>query len=850
MKKLLYTILLLFPFLINAQLIENFSDGDFTSNPTWVGTIGDFTVNTSYQLQTNADVASTSYLSTPNLLANITDKEWHFTLKQSFSGSSSNYTKIYLTADNTDLNAVQNGYYLLFGEAGSSDAIKLFKIVGGSESLLLTGTTAAVAGSFNVGVRIIHKTTGEWELYTDYAGGENYSLEAQTTDPSTIADPNFGIYTQYTVSNIKKIYLSDIYVGNIINDTIAPKVSAVNIVDNRSVQVTFSEPVDAQIKTQTLTTTPANAVDSIVLNSNPAIVTVFYHDPFSNGTTYTSDIPSVKDLSGNDTTLSFDFTYMIAETPATGDVIITEFMADPTPAVGLPEVEYIEIYNRSSKYFELTGWKLGNNSSFGTISAGWLAPGAYAVLTSTSNTTLFSQAIGVTSFPSFKNAGDDIILQDNNLNALDKLTYDMSWYKDPTKQDGGYSIERMRLGLICSDGSNWRASVNPLGGTPGAVNSVNDTTSDVLAPTIISAVATSDSTITVTFSEPVDGNLNLTNFSLSNGITITQMVRDTSSLARVFLQISPAMSPSQSFLLTIHNFADCQGNTTSEGQITIVLPDVPQTGDIILNELLFNPLTGGSDFIELKNRSQKIINLKGLLLSNTKTGSSNNVQIAQDYLLFPGKIVCLTPDTLFLKQNYPFTGNFLQTPIITMNNDISTVILSRDSTVILDSVTYSSKWHFKLITDQKGKSLERVNANAPTSDPNSWHTASKAYNYASPGLENSESTEALYSGKMTLSAPTISPDNDGFQDILTISYEMDDINYSGTVNIYDDRGRLIRHLVNNELLGTQGTFTWDGLDDSNQKVNIGTHVIVFEGFNLNSGKKFKLKKVVVVAGDR
>jgi hypothetical protein len=131
MKTTLILLLLLIGFGAKAQVSDQFTDGDFTSTPTWSGTNADFIVNAGGELQINNTVAATSYLSLPHGLATLDGQEWSITVRQTFAPSSSNFGRVYLTSTAADLSTNPDGFYLQLGEANAVDAVRLFKIVGG-----------------------------------------------------------------------------------------------------------------------------------------------------------------------------------------------------------------------------------------------------------------------------------------------------------------------------------------------------------------------------------------------------------------------------------------------------------------------------------------------------------------------------------------------------------------------------------------------------------------------------------------------------------------------------------------------------------------------------------------------
>ena len=465
MKNYFLVPLLLFFGSVHSQINEDFTDGDFINNPIWVGTNTDFIVNTLEQLQVNNTFGDTSYLTTPHGLTTLDNKEWRFLVKQSFSPSSSNYGRVFLSADNSNLTLVQNGYYLQFGEALSLDAIRLFKMVNGISTQICAGPDAQIANSFAVSVKVIRSLSGIWSIFADFTGGNSYSLIASGTDASNLIGTHFGMLCVYTLSNVNKFYYDNIYVGNEIVDLSPPVLVSATAISALQIDVLFNEAITSLSAENTnnydilpFQSAATAAIDLI----NPALVHIIPLSPLQNGVSYTLLASSISDLAGNTATnnQSAQFQYLVADSVVIGDVIISEFFADPTPVIGLPEIEYVEIYNKSSKFFNLQGWKIGDASSEGTIGAAWLLPGEYKILTATANVPLFtlSSAVGTTSFPSLNNAGDDVVLKNNTGLILDKLSYTDDWYQDEIKRDGGFSLELINPNDPCSDKDNWIAS--------------------------------------------------------------------------------------------------------------------------------------------------------------------------------------------------------------------------------------------------------------------------------------------------------------------------------------------------------------------------------------------------------
>ena len=770
-------------------------------------------------MQLNNTLASSSFVSTAHGLTTLNNKEWRFWVKQSFSPSSSNFGQIYLTADNADLTLAQNGFYLQFGESGSLDAIRLFKLENGSSTELCAGTDSEIASSFQVSVKVVRDASGNWSVFTDFTGAENYALHSTANDATALLGTHFGMLSTYTVSNATKFYYDNIYVGDEVLDLEAPILNNASAVSTSTVDVFFNEALEQTAAENT--TNYAIAGVSIASATLDALDQNLVHlsvATLQNNTTYSLQTNNIADLSGNVSgAQSTDFTFLISDSALIGDVVINEIFADPSPVIGLPEYEYVELYNRSAKTFNLANWKLGDASSQTTLNEYWLLPNQYVVLTSTAGAEFFgANTLAVSSFPSLNNASDDVVLKSAYDIELDKVSYTDEWYRDEVKKSGGYSLELINPNDPCSDADNWMGSNWILGGTPGTLNAVLDTMPDTDEPYVSMSLGLAPNFLEVRFNEGMDSST-LMDAVFSSEPILTPTVRYVlnASPNQMTFEFAENLIPSQLYTYTLEAVSDCWQNSAM-GVGEFILPDMPEAGDVVINEILSNPLTGGQDFVELYNNSQKAFDLIDWQMANYDNDTIDNFKpINEHYVLMPNDYVVLTKDSNFIKENYPFyaSGKFLYCELPSYNNDSSSVYLIYDNTLI-DGVSYDADWQFALLDDDDGVSLERIDPNGVSNSRYNWHSAAEDRGFATPGLLNSQYVPILENGQLVLTSDLVSPDNDGYEDFLQFTYELTEPGLLGKAEVYDHRGRLISTVFSNELLGTSGVFTWDGTNSS------------------------------------
>ncbi|UKT62567.1 lamin tail domain-containing protein [Pedobacter mucosus] len=274
-------------------------------------------------------------------------------------------------------------------------------------------------------------------------------------------------------------------------------------------------------------------------------------------------------------------------------------------------------------------------------------------------------------------------------------------------------------------------------------------------------------------------------------------------------------------------------------------------GDILISEVLFNPKTGGVDFVEIYNNSMHDIDLKDLQLANANTlgepASIKNIS-ATKLIIAPGSYWVITTNQANIKQHYvaKFPLQFIQlSSLPAYNNDKGSVLLLSNN-VVIDRLDYVSKIHHPLIQDEDGISIERVSFTVETNAPGNFKSAAATVGFATPTYKNSQESSGS-EDFFNLSPRTFSPDNDGVDDVLTMNYQVAENSSLATINIYSDKGLLVRKLLKNQTIGTAGNITWDGLNDGGQPAMVGIYVIISDIFSIN-GKTRRFKNTCVLAG--
>lgn len=856
-----YSVLLclLLPLFVSAQWYESFNDGHLN---LWTGDVTEFKVNQENQLNLFAGGPGESSIfrsyrySSDSMI-------WTIYCKLLFNPSASNKLKIYLAADVPNP-IFSDGYYLEIGENGNEDRWLLYARQNKKISLLGSG----IIGKFSsdpVECRFSIKRMSDtlWLVSTDYTGDNNFMVETEIYDSIQLdlKDSYFGIHCYYTETRKDKFIFDDIGIRVEDLDTIAPYIIKAEVLDDSKLKIEFNEFTN-ELQTLNVTNYSLDSfthplkVDKCPPNDRNLILT--FDKAFEPEKKYRLFYKDIQDISGNQVRENqyINFNSQKHYPAKSGEILINEFMADPSPTAGLPETEFIELLNISGKHLQLKNLSIADGSSISENFPDFIIePDSFILIYHKADSSLFKnygKGIGLSKFPTINNSEEILRLFDASGDLIHQVNFSDSWYQNSFKKNGGYSLELKKPLQFCKGSEVWGPTEHILGGTPGIINTGYDKETDQIAPELITYAVSNSFELELIFNESLDPASveQIINFRLNNDLVPTTANLHSTENSKVILFFDMPLVSGNKYLLNIKNLADCSGNSMSEIDVEIYIPGVPELGDLSWNEILFNPESGGEDFVELYNKSNKAINIRDLYISNPLS-EPRFIKINSDYLLLPQSYVALTRDKESLINLYPYSEahHIVETEIPSFDDQSGCLLLAiqiHNSLVVIDSLQYSQDWHNPLLINKEGVSLEKINPSLLTANKNHWQSASSGVKYATPGIQNSQYLDEITKKNKpyNLSSIIISPDQDGYRDFLSIEFNLELSGYKIRAEIYDLFGQLIR-VISHQILGPHELLKWNGIDKNEQKIPSGNYILSMQLIH-PEGSKHVYKELIVV----
>ncbi|MDX1639848.1 MAG: lamin tail domain-containing protein, partial [Balneolaceae bacterium] len=420
------------------------------------------------------------------------------------------------------------------------------------------------------------------------------------------------------------------------------------------------------------------------------------------------------------TTDSVAFSLFDSFTP--GDLVINEIMYDPP--VGLPE--YVELYNASAKQFNLRGWQLGDALNLAPISGDTLVLNAQERMVISPDTTALIHTFGpgkyveMESFPALNNSpGDAVTVRTADGAPVDSLFFSSGWGGD------GVALERRATGTESIFKENWASSPHPLGGTPGAPNQV---AADTLPPALSGLETIGRQSLLLIFNERIKGPpaSDPANYTHSDAIGIEAAHFLEPDSVRLLLD-APLQNATR-YDLSYREISDIFGNRIAPALISFIYhePEEADYGDLFINEFMYDPPAGITEYIELYNSSEKSLDLQEWTLSDN-TGSRKRLTHSPR-IMAPGSYLVLAPDSTLLRMFPELDLLTMGSRFPSLNNGGDEIVLRRGDGTVLDSLVFESSW------GGENSALERRATGVSAAYRENWDNAPE--DWGSPGSAN------------------------------------------------------------------------------------------------------------------
>jgi len=542
-------------------------------------------------------------------------------------------------------------------------------------------------------------------------------------------------------------------------------------------------------------------------------------------------------------------------------VVITEIMAAPRSG----EAEWMEIFNLSPETIDLQLCTVHDATEKRlplSESSRLLHPGSRIVIAEHwppgARWDIPRDSVCIPArLPSFNNGGDDIVLCSAEGAPMDSVHYEGSWLGDH-----GVSLERIHVDHPSAE-ENWAPCSDPSGATPGDRNSVAPLQYDLrladgemIADSVFLCIDNagteqlSAAAVHILLADPGEQRQSLLRKAFPPP--------GTASSVTVACALPP-IRPGRHILLAV---LDCPADMRPENDSLLLAADIPLARRaMLINEIMFEPLPGSCEWIELLNASQETIDISGFALAGAPGYSGTRSR-----LVLPGSIPAVAPGdfavvatdssvmTRFPSLSTASAGCVLVAlgrSSLGLGNTRDDILLLDYDDRVIDSLHYSEDAHHPFLPSTAGCSLELIHPSLCAAGMDGWGSCTDPQG-GTPGRRNSIHSdlpphERQGETHLTVSPRPFSPDGDGFEDYCVISCSIPSAVNQIRLRLFDVNGRLVRTLRSNSPAGRCFDVIWDGLDEKGRRVRIGPYVVLLEALDTADNTVSAAKGIVVVA---
>ncbi len=613
-------------------------------------------------------------------------------------------------------------------------------------------------------------------------------------------------------------------------DSITPRLGSVRMQSPQKAVLIFNESL--AIQTLRISFPPNFTIDSITPGSSDKSFELYFSPALASGQSIVAAITTGCDCAGNyfPAPISLKLEWYQTSPATAGDIIISEIMSNPASG----QAKYVELYNRSSAHINLSGMRLQSGASFAILPDAILPAGEFIVCLQDTEQRKYPDSLrkaGLSSLSMLSTSRDTIELYDSSGHLMHWFEYNGSDLSDANKRLGGFSYELQSADQYFVHQNNTDFSHSTSGGSPSYAiwHHIPD---DVNPPYLYELNLIDSVRLRFAFSEAIDTLSVLNNLRLDAN-TIESIIFNHQDRHRGIIRLQKPVESNQMSTLYLQKCRDLSSNTMADEEVPIGHGLSADSTDLVINEIMYHPESGKPEYIELYNRSLKVISSDGLYINRQAKNSPDISALIfpEARQIFPKDYIVLTGNKRGLISAYTHVEplKVIEVPSWpALYNTEKVSIYSRNIHKNIDALAYSDKMQYPLLTRSQGIALERISPEEATQDNSNWSSASESAGYATPTQENSQHHEhkSVDSGiDLALESDYISPDQDGDHDQLFLKYHTDKAGYLLRFKVFSSGGMELYSTPQPHLLGNESQISWNGLDNRNALIPAGVYIL-------------------------